>query len=75
VTLKELEVLTDLYLASLGGLVGVPKPEFLPECHALTERGWLSRRVEDAEVVFEMSNKGLTALALDGLIDPEGRQN
>jgi hypothetical protein len=39
----------------------------MPEAHRLWERGWLSRRIENDDVVFEFTDQGLAALELGGL--------
>jgi hypothetical protein len=75
VTQDELQLVFDFYLAKMGGMAGVVEPGYLPAAHRLARRGWLSRRVENDELVFELTNEGLTALALDGVINVEGRQN
>ena len=41
-----------------------PKPEHLPDCHWLMERGWFDRSVTDEHVVFGLSDRGVTALEL-----------
>jgi hypothetical protein len=41
-----------------------PRPEHLPACHDLTERGWLTRHVDDEQVSFSLSTAGVTALEL-----------
>lgn len=68
-TQDERQVACDLYLARRAGLAGGVKPEYLPAAHRLFEKGWLSRRIEDDELVFEFTEQGLTALNLDALSD------
>jgi hypothetical protein len=75
VTQDELQVVFDFYLARMGGMAGAVKPEFLPAAHRLTELGWLSRRIEDNDVVFEFTAQGVTAIELAGLTDVRGREN
>jgi hypothetical protein len=70
-TEDELQFTYDLYLARLAGLAGVIKPEYLPEAHRLTERGWISRRIQDNELVFEFTDAGLVAYEL-AVSPPEG---
>ena len=41
-----------------------PKPDYLPQCHRLYERGWFDLRLSDEQVLFELSNSGFTALEL-----------
>ena len=70
-TEDELQVVYDLYLARLAGLAGVIKPQYLPEAHRLVQRGWISRRIEDDELVFEFTDAGLVAYEL-AVSPPEG---
>jgi hypothetical protein len=69
VTQDELQVAYDFYLARQAGLAGGVKPEYLPAAHRLFEKGWLSRRIQDDQVVFEFTEQGVTALNLDALSD------
>ena|SRR5436190_9554250 len=46
-----------------------PKPEYLADCHRLTERGWLDRKLIHAYVTFWLSDKGAKALELDGALN------
>jgi hypothetical protein len=64
----ELTVLRDLWLARQVGLAGAVHPEFLPEAHAMGERGWLERRWYGDDVVWWLTNEGLTALELSALL-------
>ena len=41
-----------------------PRPEFLPDCERLTERGWFDRSLTAGHVVFALSAAGVTALEL-----------
>jgi hypothetical protein len=41
-----------------------PRPEYLPDCHKLYERGWFDLRVTDDAVVFSLSQSGYTTLEL-----------
>jgi hypothetical protein len=41
-----------------------PKPEYLPDCHALYERGWFDLSLTDEYVLFSLSATGVTALEL-----------
>ena len=41
-----------------------PKPEYLPQCHKLYERGWFDIGLTDDRVVFGLSTPGVTALEL-----------
>jgi hypothetical protein len=41
-----------------------PMPQYLPACHHLAERGWLTRHVTDTEVSFSLSDRGIAALEL-----------
>ena len=41
-----------------------PKPEYLPQCHRLYERGWFDIGLTDDRVVFSLSTPGVTALEL-----------
>jgi hypothetical protein len=67
-TLDEMQVAYDLFIARQLGLAGAVKPEYLPEAHNLCERGWLSRRIEDDDVIFEFTDAGLVALNLGAQI-------
>ena len=44
------------------------RPEYLPEAHRLTEKGWLARRIQDDDVIFEFTDPGLVALNLGAQI-------
>ena len=63
----ELQVAYDLYLARLLGKAGAVKPEYLPAAHKLTQQGWVSRRIQDNDLVFEFTDTGLAAIELGGL--------
>ena len=41
-----------------------PKPEYLPACHRLAERGWLERGFVGDELLFGLSRAGVSALEL-----------
>ena len=41
-----------------------PRPEYLPACHRLAERGWLVRRFIRGELTFGLSATGVAALEL-----------
>ncbi len=41
-----------------------PKPEYLPQCHKLYERGWFDIGLTDDRVVFSLSAPGVIALEL-----------
>jgi hypothetical protein len=66
-TTDELTVAHDLYLARMAGLAGAIEPEYLPEAHRLTEKGWLERRWHDGDMVWWFTDQGLTALGLGAL--------
>jgi hypothetical protein len=51
-----------------------PKPEYLPACHRLVERGWLERRFIGDELTFGLSATGVTALELGVPIGEAGRR-
>lgn len=70
---NEKAVAFDLWVARLNGKAGAVQPEYLPAAHALTERGWLSRRLENDDVVFEFTDQGLTALELSSLLSEPSR--
>ena len=40
------------------------KPEYLPECEHLRERGWLDRKLIAGEVTWWLSSRGVLALEL-----------
>ena len=40
------------------------KPQFLADAHRLYERGWLDRRLVEDEIVWTLSDRGVTALEL-----------
>jgi hypothetical protein len=64
-TEDHLVVLYDLYRARTLGLVGVVKPEYIPEAHWLTEKGWVDRSFDaDRELVWRLSDRGLKSLQL-----------
>jgi hypothetical protein len=58
----------DLWVARLNSKAGAVKPEYLPAAHNLAERGWLSRRIENDDLIWEFTDQGLTALELSGLL-------
>ena len=41
-----------------------PKPEHLPACHRMAERGWLTRQILAGHLTFDLSPAGITALEL-----------
>ena len=41
-----------------------PRPEYLPDCHRLYERGWFDIGLTDDDVLFSLSASGVTALEL-----------
>jgi hypothetical protein len=75
-TEDEGQVVTDLWLCRMAGLVGALKPEYYPAAHTLTERGWLSRRIQDEDVIWEFTDQGLAALNMNALTESvKGREN
>jgi hypothetical protein len=66
-TKDELQVCLDLWACRLNHKAGAVKPEYLPAAHNLAERGWLSRRIENDDVILEFTDQGLTALELSAL--------
>jgi len=52
-----------------AGKAGAVEPEYLRAAHSLTEQGWVSRRIQDDDVIFELTDEGLTALELNGLTE------
>lgn len=48
----------------------VPHDEFLPTCESLCERGWLSRRMDHGEPVYELTPGGRLAMELHRLGNP-----
>ena len=46
-----------------------PKPEYLPDCERLVERGWLDRKLIDGHVTFWLSRRGEAALELGVALD------
>jgi hypothetical protein len=63
----ELELLRDLYLIRQWGKAAAVKPEYLPEAHRACEKGWISRRIQDDDLIWEFTDAGLTALHLGAL--------
>ncbi len=41
-----------------------PRPEYLPDCHRLHERGWFDLDTADDKLVYSLSTAGVTALEL-----------
>jgi hypothetical protein len=41
-----------------------PKPDYLPTCHRLAERGWLERTLLADQVCFQLGERGVAALEL-----------
>jgi hypothetical protein len=66
-TEDECEVAFDLWLCRMNGLAGALKPECYPAAYTLSERGWLSRRIQDDDVIWEFTDEGLAALDLNSL--------
>jgi hypothetical protein len=50
-----------------------PKPDYLPECERLAQRGWFVRGITEDSVVFTLSEAGKTALCLDEVVDEASR--
>jgi hypothetical protein len=44
-----------------------PKPEYLPDCVRLVERGWLDRRMLEGYATFWLAAEGAKALEVDAL--------
>jgi hypothetical protein len=75
-TEDECEVAFGLWLVRMKGLAGALKPEFYPAAVGLQERGWLSRRFEGDDVIWEFTDAGLAALNLNSLVESvKGREN
>jgi hypothetical protein len=75
-TEDECEIAFGLWLIRMAGLAGVLRPEFYPAAHELHERGWLSRRFEGDDVIWEFTDAGVLALNLNSLMQSaEGREN
>jgi hypothetical protein len=62
------EIAFDLWAARMAGLAGALKPECYPAAYTLSERGWLSRRIQDDDVIWEFTDQGLAALDLNSLV-------
>ena len=53
-----------------------PKPEYLPDCERLRERGWLDRRMVDSLATYWLSEAGATAFEMSAMTTLEpGQQN
>lgn len=51
-----------------------PKPEYLPDCERLVGRGWLDRKMIRGKATYWLSQRGVTALEVDGLMELEPGQ-
>jgi hypothetical protein len=67
-TEAELTVAYDLWIARLNHKAGAVLPEFLPAAHRLWERGWVSRRFHNDDLVWEFTDEGAVALGLSALL-------
>jgi hypothetical protein len=47
----------------------LPKPDYLPECHRLYERGWFDIGLTNEHVLFSLSQTGITSLELGRALD------
>ncbi len=63
----ELQLLSDLFIARSAGLVGAVQDEYAAEAERLTEQGWLERRWHGDDLVYGISDNGISALELAGL--------
>ena len=45
-----------------------PKPEYLPDCERLVERGWLHRDMVDGHARYELTTKAARALELNHMM-------
>jgi hypothetical protein len=66
-TEDEHAVLIDLWRARMRGRAIVVENGYVGAAHSLTERGWCSRRIENDDLVWELSDQGLTALELGAM--------
>jgi hypothetical protein len=66
-TEDERQVAFDLWAARLDSKAGAVKAEYLCAAHNLAERGWLSRRIENDDLIWEFTNEGWTCLELSTL--------
>jgi hypothetical protein len=46
-----------------------PKPEYLPDCHRLAERGWFDYILTEKSIVCQLSERGMKALEIDASLD------
>ncbi len=67
ITEDELVVAWDLWRLRLNHKAGGVKPEYLPAAHKLHGRGWVSRRIQNDDVIFEFTDQGLAALEMGSL--------
>jgi hypothetical protein len=49
----------------------VPTDSYLPECERLRERGWLTRRIDGGEPVYDLTPGGRLAMELHRLGNPD----
>ena len=67
ITEDELIVAWDLWLARMAHKAGALKPEYWPAAHKLHGRGWVSRRCQNDDVIWEFTDQGLVALEMGSL--------
>ena len=72
-TEDERQLTFDLFVAYFAGFTGdvAIEPEYPCAAHDLTERSWPSRRIENGEPLWQITDEGLAALHLNALTRSE----
>jgi hypothetical protein len=66
-TPDELELLTLAWALAKEGKVLCPEDTHIPECHRLSERGWLAREWHGDDIVYGWSQQAEAALDINEL--------
>jgi len=67
-TRDEQYVAAVAFALKLEGKAFAPEPLYLPDCERLKDEGILSRRMENGDAIYEMTDEGEAAMRLLGLM-------